>query len=55
MGVGVEGRGWGTESTITMEIQPNEIRKYIIYLERTEADGGVRRLFSGKKGRTSVP
>ena len=28
----------------------------VIYLELAiEADGGVRKLFSGKKGRTSVP
>lgn len=28
----------------------------VIYLEfAIEADGGVRKLFSGKKGKTSVP
>lgn len=47
--------GYHTWLKVTMEIQPNE-KANVIYSEvAIEADRGVRKLYSGKKGKASVP
>jgi len=52
----LEGRGWG--DGVHHNYGNTTKWKYanVIYLELAiEADGGVRKLFSSKKGKTSVP